>query len=360
MKTGLSTLIFCILLGLIQFTSCKSKNKNEFATFPNNIDMGSVRAEEIRIDNCIFPADIIVHDSLVLISDIRDENMFLKIYNSQTGVFIKGVGAMGKGPNEYINPSGMKFFPNFNTFWLMEPPKKLIHKIPLSQLISAVDSELVPTATIKLGGQMMINDYYQKSDTTLLIYNPTSDNLYSEMDINGNIVRIYGSNNNKKVSDNNIANFIYYRGVFTIHNNKAFLFYNLLNKITTFNFETLAKFDRLGDNFIDIIPEVHESGNLLNNYTSFVSHANSYNSLVFIAYKGGRLFNEEEMRPNYSTTIFAFNENIEPVAKLNFPFSIINYTICEKGMLYAIPENFDSIIYKYDLTLTPSLQAKVK
>lgn len=355
-KTSLSTLIFCVLLGLIHFTSCQSTAENEFATFPNNIDMGSIRVEVIRIDNCISPMDILAHDSVLILNDTRDANMFIKMYNCQSGIFIKGVGVMGNGPYEYINPYGMMLFPDYDAFWLMEPSKRLLHKIPLSQMVSTTESNLIPTTTIQLEGQMLITDYYQVSDTTLLVYNPTSDNLFEEMSINGNIIETYGKTNNKVVSENYFANFIYYRGTFTINNNKAFLFHNLINKITSFDFKTMIKSDRFGDNYIDIIPEVHESGNLLNNYVSFTSNVNSYNSLVFIVYTGGQGFNQEEMTPNYPNTILVFNENIEPVAKLNFPFDILNFTICKKGVLYVIPGSYDGIIYKYDLTHITSLK----
>ncbi|NHB69260.1 BF3164 family lipoprotein [Perlabentimonas gracilis] len=356
MKTGSTMIIFYIMIGLIHITSCNPPSKNDFAKFPIEVDMGSVRVEEIRIDNCFSPTDIFVHDSVMLINDLRDENMFLKIYNSQTGDFINGFGAIGNGPNEFINPSLFKVYPHYDAFWLMEPPKRLIHRIPLNQMISEAENGFTPNASIQLQNQMMmITDYHQMSDTTLLVYNPTGDNLFAEMDINGKIVRTYGNNNNKKISENHIANIIYNRGIFTIHNNKAFLFYNLLNKITRFDFETMDRSDRLGNNFTDIKPEVHASGNLLNNYTSFASHAISFTNLIFIAYKGGQSFNEEDMRPNYANTILVFDEHTNPVAKLNFPFGILNLTICNKGMLYTIPDSFDGTVYKYDLAQIPNL-----
>jgi len=311
--------------------------------------------EKIRIDNCFSPIEIFVYDSIIILNDTRDANMFLKMF-SQSGDFINGFGAIGNGPNEYINPSLFKVYPQYDAFWLMEPPKRLIHRIPLNQMVSSAENGFTPTATIQLQGQMMINDYYQISDSTLLVYNPTSDNLFSEMDVNGNILKSYGSNFNKEISDNFNATFVYYRGVFTISNCKAFLFYNMLNKITKFDFKTMDRTDRLGDNYIDIIPDIHESGNLTNNYSSFVSNVSAYNNLLFVVYNGDQIYNEEQMRANYSNTILAFDEDVQPVAQLSFPFDILNITICKKGMLYVIPGGYDGIIYKYDLSLIPSLR----
>lgn len=347
-----------LIITIMAIASCNPPSKNDFAKFPNEVDMGSVRVEELKIESCFSPTDIFVHDSVMLINELRDENMFLKIYNSQTVDFINGFGAIGNGPNEYINPSLFKVYPHYDAFWLMEPPKRLIHRIPLNQMISEAENGFIPNTSIKLQNQMMmITDYHQMSDTTLLVYNPTGDNLFAELDVNGNTVRTYGSNNNKKISENQIANIIYNRGVFTIHNNKAFLFYNLLNKITRFDFETMDRSDRLGNNFTYIKPEVHASGNLLNSYTSFASYANIYNNLLLIAYNGGQSFNEEEMRPNYANTILVFDEHTNPVAKLNFPFGIQNLTICNRGILYIIPDSFDGVIFKYDLTNVPSLNS---
>lgn len=352
-----ASLHISLVLGIIHVTSCSSTSENGFAKFPEEVNMGSVRVEEIRIDNCFSPIEIFVYDSIIILNDTRDANMFLKMF-SQSGDFINGFGAIGNGPNEYINPSLFKVYPQYDALWLMEPPKRLIHRIPLNQMVSSVENGFTPTATIQLQGQMMINDYYQISDSTLLVYNPTSDNLFSEMDISGNIVKTYGSNNNRKVSDNHIANFIYNRGVLTVHNNKAFLFYNLLNKITRFDFETMDRTDRLGDNYIDIIPDIHESGNLTTNYSSFVSNVSAYNNLLFVVYNGDQIYNEEQMRANYSNTILAFSENIEPIAKLNFPFGILTLTISKEGMLYIVPDNFEGVIFKYDLTNVPSLLAQ--
>lgn len=337
-----------LLLATIAITSCNPSSKKEFTDFPITIEMSEFPYVEQKIENCFNPYHITIHDTTLIIHDTRDVNMFLKFYSTSSFNLLSGFGIEGRGPNEYINPYHIKIFPEYNTLWFVETPKKKMHKFDLSEILNNFYAQ--PQISFNLNHNILgFLDYYQITDSTILVNATTTDALFTEIDSNGTAIKKYGKNNHKLEFQKQFTYNQFYKNFFAVSDTTAVLAYLFHNKLSLYNFKTDVVTDIKGYNYQSIFPEITETGNISNNYRAFSSKVIQYREHFLVLYMGSPFFDFETMTSKSSKTMLVFDKNLIPKCKIKFPLAITNYTISADGKIYIIPDAFDGRLFIYDL-----------
>lgn len=272
------------------------------------------------------------------------------MFDKRTFEPLGGFGKIGRGPNEYINPTRIKVNKSLGLISFLQSPVCRIVGVRLNEIIRNV--EPTPLISFQISQKLMpvASGYYILDNKKLLLSTTTDSSLFTLIDNNSNIIKTFGS---LKTKEKNLTTFStngFYKHSF-VHNSgkniivSGYQYFDLLQKLDLNNGIVNSLY---GKNYKVNKPQVAESGDILNNYLAFYNFKND-NHYVYASFLGNPFFNIKDLTSNYATDLLVFDWDLKPIARLKFLHSIVDFDI-DDDKIYVLSSDLENplMVFTFD------------
>lgn len=350
----LSLPVVLILIAITTVTSCNSKEDKaqtlHFNGFNKTINFDSVSFTAPSINGLCEVWDIANADSFLILGDVRDVNGYIKVINKQNYKQVAQFAKQGNGPNEYINPGILSYDKASGNIWFLDGPKHQCISFSIDKAISQADP--MPRKTVTIDPFLAVfSSFHALADDNLIISsNADSTSLYTVISPDGNIKKTLGEGTNKWYDGMNLVSYNMFYNRFSVINESkelAISAYNYFDKVELCNLKNgSVRVLHTTKSNAEVKPIIGEDGFNIYNERCTYMYAAQWDGYVFFSYLGGNFFNAGA-NYNLPKEIHVFDWELNPIAKMEFPFEIQSFAIDSKNIYLITNEEKQLVIYPF-------------
>lgn len=346
MKNTIKYYFFSFFFAIVACTGQVNESKkvvNRLPSFLRTLSADNFLVNENNFQDLRHP-EFCVIDSIIVILDKSYTEGFIRLYDSRNLGLIKSFGIIGRGPGEYYAPSFLHVDKQRKNIWFTDFPKNSFYCFNLEEALVDKDPEL--TFSVKILHELLpIFNYHIKENGSILLPTTTTNTLFTEIDMNGEVVCTYGTTTEKMPSSftNQMQyNYFFYKNmVFNEYLNVAIGTFHYHDKLVRFNF-TQQEANYFTGKKYRVIKPIASSGNIFNNWNAYTLQIKSTDKYVFSSYLGDN-YVCENMKANLPSEIHVFDWNLLPVAKIEFSESIVYFDVIDNNdhfEIFVLTNNF--------------------
>lgn len=331
---------------MVLLANCKNQSTQDpFLNMTFNI----VNYSEMDTKEVISPWDIQILDTLILVQDDKDPDGVIKVYDSNSGLYINCFGVRGRGPFELNNPHSLNVDKINDKIWIASTPPWKMYGFSFNSIVNGLEWNESNITKVAFPENELVINYAFISDSNYVVSLNKDDAHIVLFNKSGKKVGQYGNRIEGKTNLNDFQEEEYFLRQMVLDTDSMFLFSSyLIHDIITRTslVDGQIKVFKMPGYEIEN-PKVNSNLQVLNRV--------SYRTLryrdgfVYVSYLGENGWDESNNCEIFPKAILVFDTALNPIKRYNLQFGIRSFDISSDGKLYVSSDSFVDKILIYNI-----------